>query len=68
MPTEIMMDAIVSARTKVATPATLTSHAQAVYQQAVVQKTMPMANATGMTDEERALLGRWFLAGAPAPK
>jgi uncharacterized membrane protein len=50
------------------TPATLTSHAQAVYQQAVVQKTMPMANATGMTDEERALLGRWFLAGAPAPK
>ena len=47
------------------TPALLQSHAQAVYQQAVVQKTMPMANATGITDEERALLGQWFKAGAP---
>lgn len=47
------------------TPDALASHAQAVYQQAVVQKTMPMANATGITDEERTLLGRWFLAGAP---
>jgi uncharacterized membrane protein len=29
-------------------------HAQAIYQQAVVQKLMPMNNATQMTDEERA--------------
>jgi uncharacterized membrane protein len=35
-----------------------------VYQQAVVQKTMPQNNATGITDDERALLGRWFEAGA----
>jgi uncharacterized membrane protein len=42
-------------------------HAQAVYQQAVVAKTMPLNNATGMTDEERVLLGRWFRAGAPLP-
>ncbi len=40
-------------------------NAQAVYQQAVVQKLMPMNNATGITDAERALIGRWFQAGAP---
>ena len=40
-------------------------HAQAIYQQAVVLKTMPMNNATQMTDAERALIGRWFTSGAP---
>jgi uncharacterized membrane protein len=40
-------------------------HAQAIYQQVVVQKLMPMNNATQMTDEERALIGRWYQAGAP---
>lgn len=39
-------------------------HAQGIYQQAVVAKTMPMNNSTGMTDAERALLGQWFNAGA----
>ena len=39
-------------------------HAQAIYQQAVVLKLMPMNNATGITDAERALIGRWFDAGA----
>lgn len=39
-------------------------HAQAVYQQVVVSKIMPMANSTGMTDSERALIGAWFQAGA----
>jgi uncharacterized membrane protein len=34
-------------------------HAQAIVQQAVVARTMPLNNATGMTDDERALLGRW---------
>ena len=42
-------------------------HAQAVYQQSVVTKTMPMNNSTGITDVERALIGQWFLAGAKAP-
>ena len=40
-------------------------HAQQIHQQAVVLKTMPMNNATQITDAERALLGRWFEAGAP---
>ena len=41
-------------------------HAQALYQQAVLQKTMPLNNATQITEAERALLGRWFEAGAKA--
>ncbi|HWK85013.1 MAG TPA: urate hydroxylase PuuD [Caldimonas sp.] len=43
----------------------IAAHAQQVYQQAVVLKLMPMNNATQITGAERALLGRWFEAGAP---
>ncbi len=39
-------------------------NAQAIYQQVVVSKLMPMNNSTGLTDEERALIGRWFEQGA----
>jgi uncharacterized membrane protein len=46
-------------------PALIKQHAQAVYQQVSVQKLMPLNNATQMTDEERALIKRWFDAGAP---
>ena len=42
------------------TSALLKKHAQAVYQQAVVLKLMPMNNATQITDAERALIKRWF--------
>jgi uncharacterized membrane protein len=49
------------------TPDALKQHAQAVYQQAVVTKVMPMNNSTGITDAERALVGQWFLAGAKVP-
>ncbi|TFZ03772.1 urate hydroxylase PuuD [Ramlibacter humi] len=42
----------------------LKEHAAAVYQQAVVQKTMPLNNATNITDGERAVLGQWFQQGA----
>jgi uncharacterized membrane protein len=48
-------------------PAALKQHAQAVYQQAVVTKVMPMNNATGITEAERALIAQWFHGGAPAP-
>jgi uncharacterized membrane protein len=48
------------------TPELIEKNAQAMYQQAVVAKTMPLANATGITEDERALIGRWFSAGAPA--
>ena len=46
------------------TPDQVALHAQAIYQQAVVTKIMPMNNATGITDAERALIGKWFEAGA----
>jgi uncharacterized membrane protein len=39
-------------------------HAQALYQQAVVTKAMPMNNATGITEAERALIKQWFESGA----
>jgi uncharacterized membrane protein len=48
------------------TPELLRQHAQSVYQQAAVLKLMPLNNATQMTDEERALIGRWYDAGASA--
>jgi uncharacterized membrane protein len=45
-------------------PEGVKQHAQAVYQQAVVAKTMPLNNATQITDAERALIAQWFQAGA----
>jgi uncharacterized membrane protein len=39
-------------------------HALGIYQQAVVTKQMPMNNATGITEEERTLIKRWYEAGA----
>ena len=46
------------------TPALIAQHAQAVYQQSTVLKLMPLNNATQITDDERALIKRWFEAGA----
>lgn len=48
------------------TPELIKQHAQAVYQQSVVLKLMPMNNATQITAAERALIQRWFETGAPA--
>ena len=41
-------------------------HAQGIYQQVVVTRQMPMNNATGITEDERQQIARWFKAGAPA--
>ncbi|MBA2964892.1 MULTISPECIES: urate hydroxylase PuuD [Ramlibacter] len=46
------------------TPEALRQHAANVYQQAVVARLMPMNNATGITEAERATLGQWFQQGA----
>jgi len=48
-------------------PALLRQHAQSVYQQVVVSRTMPMNNATGITEAERNLIRQWFEAGAKTP-
>jgi len=39
-------------------------NAQNIYQQAVITKQMPMNNATGITESERALIAQWFQSGA----
>ena len=43
----------------------IVAHARDIEQQAVILKAMPFNNATGITDDERATLGRWVAAGAP---
>ena len=45
-------------------PQLIKQHAQAIYQQVVVTRLMPMNNATGITEAERGLLKQWFEAGA----
>ncbi len=39
-------------------------HAQALYQQVVVSKLMPMTNTTGISEAERMLIKQWFETGA----
>jgi uncharacterized membrane protein len=55
---------VISKNIQLHTPELVARHAQAIYQQAVVLKAMPMNNATQITDAERALLKRWYEAGA----
>lgn len=45
-------------------PEGVAAHAQMLYQQAVVTRIMPMNNATGISDAERALIKQWFESGA----
>jgi len=47
------------------TPESIVRLAERIRVRAVETRTMPLANKTGMTEEERALLGRWIAAGAP---
>jgi len=58
-------EALQSKGVRLDSPGELKKNAQMVYQQVVVSKLMPMNNATGLTEEERALFARWFEAGAP---
>ncbi|AOF85100.1 cytochrome c family protein [Hydrogenophaga sp. RAC07] len=57
-------EALQSKNVRLDSPEALKQHAQTVYQQVVVAKLMPMNNATGLTDEERALFAQWFKGGA----
>ena len=58
-------EALQSKGVRLDSAAEIKKNAQMVYQQAVVQKTMPLNNATGITDAERALIAQWFQSGAP---
>jgi uncharacterized membrane protein len=57
-------EALQSKGVRLDSPAELKKNAQMVYQQVVVQKLMPMNNATGLTEDERALFAQWFTGGA----
>ena len=45
-------------------PKLVKSYAAQIMTQAVNAKIMPLANQTGMTDDERAKLGAWIQGGA----
>jgi len=50
------------------TPSAIRAQAERIRVRAVEGRTMPLANLTGMTDDERALLGAWIAAGARGPR
>ena len=52
---------------KLDTPEEIKAEAQAIEQQAVQTKAMPLGNVTGMTQAERDILGRWIAQGAKIP-
>ncbi len=55
---------VAQAGVKLDTPERVKQFAQRVYERSVQLKNMPLGNVTGMTDEERAKIGAWYLAGA----
>ena len=46
------------------TPEQIRQWAQRIHDRTVANRTMPLANLTQMTDEERRLVDRWYMAGA----
>lgn len=55
---------LASKNVRLDTPLATRQFARAVYQQTVLTRQMPINNATGMTEEERALVAQWFRQGA----
>ena len=49
------------------TPEQIKALSEKIAKVSVYSKTMPLANATQMTDEERETLGRWIAQGAEIP-
>jgi uncharacterized membrane protein len=49
------------------TPDEIQAQADAIEQQAVESRAMPLGNVTGMTEFERQLLGQWISQGAKIP-
>jgi uncharacterized membrane protein len=52
---------------KLDTAEQMRQHAERIRVRTIVDKTMPLLNKTGMTDEEREVLRRWIAAAAKAP-
>ncbi len=49
------------------TPQSMKKHAGRIKVRVVEERTMPIANLNGMTEEEREILGGWVDSGAPIP-
>ena len=49
---------------KLDTPQRVRAQALQIHMQAVLSKAMPPGNLTGVTEDERALLDRWYRGGA----
>jgi uncharacterized membrane protein len=49
------------------TAAQMKQYARRIEATVAVERTMPLANMSGMTDEERQVLSRWAAAGAETP-
>lgn len=43
------------------------ANAALIHQQVVLSRAMPLGNQTGMTEDERDLISRWYRTGAPLP-
>lgn len=56
--------ALQSKNVRLDSSAAIQQHAMTVYQQVVVTRQMPMNNATGITEAERAQVAQWFKDGA----
>ncbi len=52
---------------KLDTPQQMRQYASRIKARVVVEQTMPIANMSGMTDEERQILDRWVESGAKIP-
>ncbi|HHH26890.1 MAG TPA: hypothetical protein ENK57_00860 [Polyangiaceae bacterium] len=48
-------------------PSQILDRAPRIHNQVVVTRQMPLSNLTGITDEERAIIGAWFTRGAAGP-
>jgi uncharacterized membrane protein len=46
------------------TPREIQAWSARIHERTVTTRTMPLANLTNMTEEERATIARWFAAGA----
>ena len=57
---------VISKNIQLHTPELILKNAQAMYQQAVVTRIMPMGNSTQITEVERAKIGAWVTSGAKA--
>jgi uncharacterized membrane protein len=55
---------LASKNVRLDSPESVQKQAALIHQQTVVSRIMPMNNATGITEAERATLARWFEAGA----